>query len=100
MIMRFKFPTEEEIRVKAYRIYLARGSEPGHAEDDWLQAEYELMQLPLEHLAKLDTGLVEKEPVRNRKLFDLTRAALKLKWQTIWSQSQDFNGALAAQLCG
>ncbi len=35
-------PTEEQIRQRAYEIYLARGSAPGHEVEDWLQAEREL----------------------------------------------------------
>ncbi len=96
MTMRFRFPTEDEIRVKAYKIYLVRGGEPGHAEDDWLQAEYELLHLPLYKLAKLDAAIVEKETAQNHKLFDLTRAALQLKWQTVWNQSPDSTIGMAA----
>jgi hypothetical protein len=33
---------EEEIRRRAYEIYLERGEQPGRALDDWLQAEREL----------------------------------------------------------
>jgi len=32
----------EEIRLRAYEIYLERGSLPGSELDDWLQAEHEL----------------------------------------------------------
>ncbi len=35
-------PTDEEIRQRAYEIYLARGATPGYELDDWLQAESEL----------------------------------------------------------
>ena len=35
---------EEDIRRRAYEIYLARGGEPGGDVEDWLQAERELMQ--------------------------------------------------------
>ena len=35
-------PTHEEIAVRSYELYLARGSEPGHESEDWLQAEREL----------------------------------------------------------
>ena len=35
-------PTYEEIARRSYELYLARGSEPGHAEEDWLAAEREL----------------------------------------------------------
>jgi len=33
---------DEEIRRRAYEIYLERGERPGHELDDWLQAELEL----------------------------------------------------------
>jgi hypothetical protein len=33
---------EQEIRIRAYEIYLQRGGQPGHELDDWLQAEREL----------------------------------------------------------
>ena len=35
-------PRHEEIRRRAYEIYLRRGNEPGHELDDWLQAEREI----------------------------------------------------------
>ena len=34
--------TDEEIRQRAYEIYLNRGATPGFELDDWLQAEREL----------------------------------------------------------
>jgi hypothetical protein len=34
--------TEHDIARRAYDLYLARGCEPGHQLDDWLQAEQEL----------------------------------------------------------
>lgn len=37
-------PTEEEIAVRAYHIYLERGGVGGNPTDDWLQAERELTQ--------------------------------------------------------
>lgn len=33
---------EEEIRNRAYEIYLERGGQPGYELEDWLQAEREL----------------------------------------------------------
>jgi hypothetical protein len=33
---------DEEIRNRAYEIYLQRGGQPGYALEDWLQAEREL----------------------------------------------------------
>ncbi len=35
-------PTHEQIRMRAYEIYLTRGAAPGHELDDWLLAETEL----------------------------------------------------------
>ena len=35
-------PRLEEIRIRAYEIYLERGGQPGHDVEDWLQAEREL----------------------------------------------------------
>jgi Protein of unknown function (DUF2934) len=35
-------PSCEEIRLRAYEIYLERGSLPGNELDDWLKAEREL----------------------------------------------------------
>lgn len=50
-----RLPTEAEIRQRAQEIFLARGGRPGREIDDWLQAEYELAQLPVQQLAKLTT---------------------------------------------
>lgn len=35
-------PTEQDIRERAYQIYLERGCTQGHHLDDWMQAEREL----------------------------------------------------------
>ncbi|MEW6251019.1 MAG: DUF2934 domain-containing protein [Planctomycetota bacterium] len=35
-------PSEEQIRQRAYEIYLSRGATPGNPEWDWQQAELEL----------------------------------------------------------
>jgi len=37
-------PTEEEIAVRAYHIYLERGGAEGDSTDDWLRAERELTE--------------------------------------------------------
>jgi len=37
-------PTEEEIALRAYHIYLQRGEAEGNPSDDWLQAERELTE--------------------------------------------------------
>jgi|GEM_PF-2385383 len=37
-------PTEDQIRLRAYEIYLRRGNAPGSPEGDWAQAERELIE--------------------------------------------------------
>jgi hypothetical protein len=37
-------PSEEEIAVRAYYIYMERGGVDGNAAEDWLQAERELSE--------------------------------------------------------
>jgi hypothetical protein len=34
---------EQRIRQRAYELYLQRGQEEGHAEQDWLNAEQEIL---------------------------------------------------------
>jgi hypothetical protein len=37
-------PTREEIALRAYQIYLERGSTPGNELEDWTRAERELLE--------------------------------------------------------
>ncbi len=36
-------PLEEQIRRRAYEVYLERGDQPGSALDDWVRAEEEVL---------------------------------------------------------
>ncbi|HLZ93019.1 MAG TPA: DUF2934 domain-containing protein [Candidatus Acidoferrum sp.] len=36
-------PTQEEIALRAYHIYLERGGAPGNEMEDWIQAERQLL---------------------------------------------------------
>jgi Protein of unknown function (DUF2934) len=58
-----RLPTEVEIRQRAQEIFLARGGRPGREIDDWLQAEYELTQLPVKQLAKLAAPKSKRTPL-------------------------------------
>ena len=49
-----RLPTHEQITQRAHEIFLTRGSRPGREIDDWLQAEYELMRLPVRKIAELE----------------------------------------------
>jgi hypothetical protein len=40
-----KMPIAEQIEKRAYGLYLERGSEDGHALEDWLAAEREVIEL-------------------------------------------------------
>ncbi len=37
-------PTDEQIRARAYEIYISRGGADGQEVSDWLQAEEELLE--------------------------------------------------------
>jgi len=39
---KFSEGSEEDVRTRAYELYEARGREPGHEWEDWLQAEREV----------------------------------------------------------
>ena len=39
-------PSEEQIRARAYELYVERGSQPGDGVGDWLQAEREYYNHP------------------------------------------------------
>jgi hypothetical protein len=69
-------PTHQQIASRAYQIFLERGREPGHDVDDWLQAEYELMQLPLSELAELDSPPSGKSKGGRRSIVELVKAAV------------------------
>jgi DUF2934 family protein len=38
-----KVPLEEQVRRRAYQLYVQRGNQSGSEYDDWLQAEEEIM---------------------------------------------------------
>ena len=60
---------EEQICSRAYQIYLEHRNQPGHDLDDWVQAEYELMQLPIRKIT-------ESEPPKRKKGSKMSLASL------------------------
>lgn len=69
-------PDQTAVARRAYEIFQERGGEPGHELDDWLQAEYELMQLPIRKIAELDPVVpTGRQPVR-KSLVALVHSAL------------------------
>jgi len=76
--MTVREPTHQEIAARAYELYLQRGRQSGHEMDDWLQAEYELMQLPVHKLAELEPSAKPKRVKSPHALVELVRAAMLL----------------------
>ena len=78
--MTIKQPTHQEIAARAYQVFLERGRQDGHAIDDWLQAEYELMQLPVRKLAEIEPGQAPgaKGKGRKRSIVEVVRQAMML----------------------
>jgi hypothetical protein len=69
-------PSRRQIAARAYQIYLERGRQDGHDMDDWLQAEYELMKLPIRKIAELTSWKPVKDPRVRKSLVALVRAAM------------------------
>ncbi len=78
--MSLQYPNEEQIRARAYELYQQRGGDHGHHMDDWLQAEYELAQLPVRHLAKMAKSKPKAQP-RSKSLLPVVATALLLSTQ-------------------
>jgi hypothetical protein len=53
-------PTEEQIRERAYEIYVAGGCEDGHDLSDWLTAERRLKELSRGPVAKARSAAAGK----------------------------------------
>jgi Protein of unknown function (DUF2934) len=71
-----KHPTYEEIAARARQIFLASGCEPGHDLDNWLQAEYELMQLPVRELVKRQSPNPPQNRPKHKSIVEVVRAAM------------------------
>jgi hypothetical protein len=75
-MMKKEPPSHAAIAARAYEIYLERGRVDGHDVDDWLQAEYELMQLPIREIARLDPPPASPGKPPRKSLVGLVRAAI------------------------
>jgi hypothetical protein len=69
-------PKTEQIAARAYQLYLERGRTDGHDVDDWLQAEYELIQLPVRKLAEMMPPIVGRGKSRTKSIVELVRTAM------------------------
>jgi len=67
---------EERIRNRAYQIYLEHGRQPHHELDDWAQAEYELLRLPIQQITKLES--FKRKLGKRPSLVSLIRTAVLL----------------------
>jgi hypothetical protein len=70
--------THAQIDERAYKIYLANGCQTGRAQDDWLQAEYELLKQPVRELAKIAEGKSPRIPLGAKLLVGVVQAAILL----------------------
>lgn len=77
--MKLQHPTDQEIRNHAAQIFVQNGCVPGHDVDNWLQAEYELMQLPVHKIAELAPVKVKRGAAIRAPLVFLIHAALLLE---------------------
>ena len=77
--MNLHHPTEQETSSRAAQIFVQNGCAPGHDVDNWLQAEYELMQLPVHKIAELAPVKVKRGRTIKAPLVYLIHAALLLE---------------------
>src|SRR2546422_10554375 len=76
--MQVNRPTDQQIRQRAYEIFVQSGRKPGYEVDNWLQAEYELMQLPVRKIAELEPPKAKPGKVGKLSLVSFVQAALFL----------------------
>ena len=70
-------PSEEQVRARAYQIYKQRAGQPGREMDDWLQAEYELLQLPVHKIAEFASESGGRQKIyRKTALVSLIQSAM------------------------
>ena len=82
--MQVNRPTDQQIRQRAYEIFVQSGRKPGYEVDNWLQAEYELMQLPVRKIAEMEPPRTKPDKVGKgildlKETIRLTLPALKLR---------------------
>jgi hypothetical protein len=63
--MKSTVPTEEQVRARAYELFVQRGCEHGHHQEDWLAAERELRAEP--KVSAIEVGFAEQVPETNRR---------------------------------
>jgi hypothetical protein len=78
LVTQASLPTEEQIQARAYRLFVERGRRHGHDVDDWLQAEYELMQLPTEKIAELSPPRTKQGRITTKSLAGVVQTAVLL----------------------
>lgn len=70
-----KFPSENQIRERAYEIYASRGYADGYEIEDWLTAERELQEfMERQAVTKSDGRATAASPVKPTSNIPSTRA--------------------------
>jgi len=59
-----KIPTQQQIRQRAYELYMERGCKPGRELEDWLMAEKELSELAAAQTSWAGTDLAAEQELR------------------------------------
>ena len=70
--------THAQIAERAHQIYLANGCQAGRAQDDWLQAQYELLAQPVRKLAAISPRKISPIPMNVQLLIGAVHGALLL----------------------
>jgi hypothetical protein len=70
--------THQQIAARAYQLWLEHGRPSGRDLDDWLQAEYELLQLPTEKIEEMNPPKQPKGEPKRKTLVDVVRQAAVL----------------------
>jgi hypothetical protein len=81
--------TDQEIRQRAYELYLRRGEQPGGERDDWFEAERELRAGSVDSLTSIadEGGIGELDP--NNELEGIHIHALREKNGEIGKTGKD-----------
>lgn len=85
--MRIHRPSHDEIAGRAYEIFESRGGEHGHDRDDWLQAEYELMQLPVRKIAELPQPRSRRTGLNRPSLVQVVQQAMRSELPAEWQHA-------------
>jgi len=86
-----QFPTHDEIKKRAYELYLKHGDQPGHDIEDWLTAEQQLQQELTTAGGGVDTSLPESDWLVAEEERRSVRAAEQTKEDSVLPRTKAIN---------